>query len=437
MTLMADSLFTEDFSTDPYWWHQVEGGDSPPIELPKLIDVAVIGSGFTGSSAALTLARAGREVLVFEANRPGFGASSRNGGYVAKVSMRDFGELVERIGLERAIRLYNEGKQARAYLEQLLEHEQIACHYKSPGRLTAAHTRKAYEALEEELELKRRHVNFDASMVPPESLSTELGSDFYYGAMLTNDAGDMHPGMYVNGLIDRVRSAGVPIAAQTPVTAISQERDGVRLSTPRGVVTAKEVVLATNGYTPKGFTYFARRLIPLKLAVITTQALTREQLTSVIPRGRNVLDTRAMFNAFRPTPDATRLIYMAEPGIDFDDERAAARALHQRMIEVFPQLQGVKVFRCWIGNLGMTFDFLPHVGKRQGVHYALGMNGAGVITGTWLGHKLAKRILGESDESVFDSDDFPTMLGYRGNPWFLPLVTASYRIRDYMSRFGG
>lgn len=431
---MTDSLFTDDFSTEPYWWHQVDRTDSPSVELPKRVDVAVIGSGFTGNSAALTLARAGREVLVFEADQPGFGASSRNGGYVAKVSMRDFSELVERIGLERTIRLYDEGKQARAHLEQLLEHEQIACHYKSPGRLTVAHSRKAYAGLERELVLKQRHVKFDAVMVTRDNLSTELGSDFYCGGLLTNDAGDMHPGLYVNGLIERVRSAGVPIAAQTPVSAIARTRDGVQLSTPRGVVTANEVVLATNGYTPKGFSYFARRIIPLKLAVLATQVLTRQQLTSVIPRGRTVLDTRAMFNAFRPTPDGTRLIYMAEPGIEFSDERAAARALHVRMLEVFPQLHGVKIFRCWIGTLGMTFDFLPHVGKHEGVHYALGMNGAGVIAGTWLGHLLAKRILGRSDQSVFDGGDFPTLPGYRGTPWFLPLVTAGYRVRDYVSR---
>ena len=83
---MAQSLFTEDFGTDPYWWHETLSDDLPPIELPKTIDVAVIGSGFTGCSAALTLARGGRDVLVLEANQPGSGASSRNGGYVAKTS---------------------------------------------------------------------------------------------------------------------------------------------------------------------------------------------------------------------------------------------------------------------------------------------------------------------------------------------------------------
>ena len=111
---------------------------------------------------------------------------------------------------------------------------------------------------------------------------------------------------------------------------MSQERDGVHLQTPRGVVVAKEVVLATNGHTPRGFPYYARRIIPLKLAVIATETLSSEQMASAIPRGRNVLDTRAMFNAFRPSPDGSRLIYMAEPGITFPDEKAAGLAVHRR-----------------------------------------------------------------------------------------------------------
>jgi len=434
---MPESLFTDDFSTEPYWWHKTLVDAYPAIDLPRNIDVAVIGSGFTGCSAALTLARASREVLVLEANQPGSGASSRNGGYVAKTSMLNFSDLAARIGLERTIRLYNEGKQARAYLEQLIEGEQIVCGYKSPGRLTVAHCRQAYDGLQRELDLKKRHVKCDAQIVAPEQMPSELGSDYYYGGLLTNDAGDLHPGQYVGGLIRQIQSAGARVAADTSVIEISQENDGVHLKTNRGVVVAKEVVLATNGHTPRGFPYYARRIIPMQLPVIATETLTSEQMHSAIPRGRNVLDTRAMFNAFRPSPDGTRLVYFAEPGTEFTDGKTAAKAVHQHMVEVFPQFQSVKIFRCWIGTLGMTFDFLPHVGKRDGVHYALGMNGAGVITGTWLGHQLAKRILGEASESVFDGDTFPTLPGYRGNPWFLPLVLTGYRMRDYFSRLRG
>ena len=115
--------------------------------------------------------------------------------------MRDFRDLAQRIGLEQTVQLYNEGKQARAYLEQLIEQEQIACQYKSPGRLTVAHCRQAYEGLERELELKNRHVKFDARIVTKGELPTELGSDYYCGALLTNDAGDLHPGQYVGGLV--------------------------------------------------------------------------------------------------------------------------------------------------------------------------------------------------------------------------------------------
>mgnify|MGYP001217897893 CR=1 FL=1 len=431
---MSDSIFAENFKPEPYWWHETLCDNLSSIKLPRKVDVAVIGSGFTGCSAALTLARGGREVLILEANQPGYGASSRNGGYVAKVSMRDFSDLVRRIGLERTIRLYNEGKEARYYLESLIEREQIACHYKSPGRLTAAHCKRAYEFLERELEFKRRHVKFDAHMVSSDYLPSELGSDYYCGGLVTNDAGDLHPGEYVSGLVRQVLSTGASIAAHTPVVELEQQKGGVHLLTPRGVVVAKDVILATNGHTPRGFTYFSRRIIPLKLAVLATETLTSQQLSSAIPRGRTVIDTRAMFNAFRPAPDDSRLIYMAEPGINFSHEREAALALHKRMSAVFPQLSDVKIFRCWTGTLGMTFDFMPHIGKRGGVHFALGMNGAGVITGTWLGYQLALRILGKARQSVFDGENFPTLPGYRGKPWFLPLVTARYRLRDFLAR---
>lgn len=432
---MADSIFTENFTSDPYWWDAAPRSESVEAALPERTDVAIVGSGYTGLSAAHTLASAGRSVLVLESQRIGEGASTRNGGYAAKMSLFGFGDLAAKFGLDVAVAIQKETKRGRDHTIGLIEREGLQCMYKNPGRYIPARNKKHYDALARELDLMRQHVEIEADMVPPEAQRQEIASNFYHGGKILRDSGDLHPGLYHQCLVDRAMAAGATLVARTPVLGIRREGEGFEVSTSRGAVRARDVVLATNGYTDGALPYFRRRIIPVNNYTITTEPLGEDRVRSIFPTGRNMIDTSWLFYSFRPTPDGTRINFSGRTGYAERTPRENARLLYRNMLRVFPQLDGVKISHCWKGGIGMTFDFRPHVGVRDGVHYALGMNGAGVLTGTFLGDKLALRILGESDtETAFDGERFPTMPFYSGRPWFLPFAIGWLELREALGR---
>jgi gamma-glutamylputrescine oxidase len=432
---MPKSILTEDFTSDPYWWDAAPRPEPAEAALPAQADVVVVGSGYTGLSAAQTLARGGRKVLVLEAGRIGEGASTRNGGYAAKMSLFGFGDLAARFGLDRAIAVHKETKRGRDHVIGMIQREGLACMYKNPGRYIPARNPRHYDALARELDLMRRHVEIEADMVPPEAQRQEIASNFYHGGKILHDSGDLHPGLFHQCLVDRAEAAGVVLAARTPVLGVRREGERFEVSTNRGMVRARDVVLATNGYTDTALPYFRRRILPVNNYTITTEPLGEERVRAIFPTGRNMIDTSWLFYAFRPTPDGTRINFSGRTGYAERAPAENARRLHRNMLRVFPQLEGVKISHCWKGGIGMTFDFMPHVGMRDGMHYALGMNGAGVLTGTFLGDKLARRILGEADtETLFDCKGFPTVPLYDGRPWFLPFVIGWLTLKEGMGR---
>lgn len=432
---MHESILTEDFTSDPYWWDAAPRPEPDEAALPAHADVAVIGSGYTGLSAAQTLARGGRSVLVLEAQRIGEGASTRNGGFAAKMSLFGFGDLAARFGLDRAIAVHKETKRGRDHVIGMIEREGLACMYKNPGRYIPARTPRHFDALARELDLMRQHVEIAADMVPPEAQRQEIASNFYHGGKILHDSGDLHPGLFHQSLVNRAIAAGVVLSARSPVLSIRREGEGFEVSTNRGRVRAREVILATNGYTDAALPYFRRRILPVNNYTITTEPLGEDRVRALFPKGRNMIDTSWLFYAFRPTPDGTRINFSGRTGYAERSPAENARRLYRNMLRVFPQLDGVKISHCWKGGIGMTFDFMPHIGMRDGMHYAMGMNGAGVLTGAFLGDKLARRILGEpGTETLFDCKGFPTVPLYDGRPWFLPLAIGWLELKEGFGR---
>ena len=422
----------ENLKLTPYWWESAPCPVRDPADIPGTADVAIVGAGFAGMTAALTLARAGRDVLVFDAMRAGEGASSRNGGICSGNIKFSFSALIEKFGLERAKAIFAEGAAARIALIEMIEKENIDCGFKMVGRFDGANHVRDYDTMGQETDLLNRHLDFGAFMVPRNQQRAELGTDFYQGGRVRPDIGGVHPAELHRGIYERALSAGVTVIDQTAVTSISRNGDGFTLGTARGSVKVSECIVATNGYTDKVTDWLRRRIIPIPSQIIATDTLDPALMDRLMPKRRMVGDTRNLYNYYRPSPDGTRIVFGGRRGADTPDDMQKCMHLYQNLLEIFPELEGVRLTHSWWGYTGYTFDFTPHLAVHDGIHYATGFCGSGVVWAPWLGRKAALMILGEweSAQSQFAQTPFPTRPFYNGNPWFVPTIIRWYGLKD-------
>jgi glycine/D-amino acid oxidase-like deaminating enzyme len=430
-----DDVLTSDFKTTPYWWEAAPRERIDPVTLPPSADVAIVGAGYTGLAAALMLARAGRSVTVFEAESAGFGASSRNAGFIGRTFKKSFSALVESDGANYAIAVYRELQSAFDTVVTLIEEEGIECGWRRCGRFIAALSPKHYNSIEQTLELKNRYLGDAFEMVPAKDQAREIGSEAFCGGAVVPDLGSLHPGLYHAGLLRLAREAGARIATGTRVEGIRRETRGFGVSTPRGTVFARHVLVATNGYTTNMTPWLNRRLIPFRGYMIATEPLSPERLEKLLPRDRTIHDWNNNLNFMRRSPDGTRMLMGGLTGSAEKDLARMARRLHRRYSTLFPDLADIRLSHSWSGYCAGTFDLWPHLGEHEGVLYALGYCYAGVPMGTYLGRKAALRIMGSHDaETVFSDRPFPTKAFYRGGGWFMPAVMKYYDWQDRRSR---
>lgn len=422
----------DDLKLTPYWWESA----SPPMtdlaDIPQTADVGIVGAGFAGLTAALTLARAGRSVVVFDAMRAGEGASSRNGGICSGNIKFSFPALIGKFGLDQAKAVFAEGIAARTALIKLIEDEHIDCGFELVGRFDGANHPRDYDAMGREADLLNRHLDFGAYMVPQGQQREELGTDFYKGGRVRPDIGGVHPAELHRGIYQSALSAGVTVVDQTAVTGISRNKHGITLATARGSITCGACIVATNGYTDQVTDWLRSRIIPIPSQIIATAKLDSDLMDRLMPKRRMVGDTRNLYNYYRPSPDGTRIIFGGRRGAHTDDDVQKCIHLYHNLVEIFPELAGVQLTHSWWGYTGYTFDFTPHLMAHDGIHYATGFCGSGVVWAPWLGRKAAHMILGNraDAESFFAQKPFPTRPFYKGKPWFLPYVIRWYGLKD-------
>jgi glycine/D-amino acid oxidase-like deaminating enzyme len=276
--------------------------------------------------------------------------------------------------------------------------------------------------------------------VPRAALQAEIGSQAYHGGLVDEASAGLNPARYVAGLARAAERAGAQLFEQARVQRLERTGTDYRVSTPRGVMAAENVVIATSGYTGRITGTLARRLVPIGSYIIATEVLPPEMAAAVSPRGRMIFDSKNFLYYFRLTPDA-RLLFGGRAS--FVPETPAtvqesAAILRQAMLTVYPQLHGVAVEYAWGGTLDFAFDLMPHAGRLDGLWFALGYAGHGVALATYLGTTLADLIAGEGRalaDHPFARLPFPRApLGlYDGRPWFLPLAEAWYKFLDIVT----
>ncbi len=420
----------------PYWLDTAEpfaGAEAGPVE--GQVDVAVVGGGFTGLSAALALARRGASVAVLEAGRVGAEGSGRNGGHVNNGTSHDFGVLAARLGLDRARRLYRAYDDAVDTVERIAAEEQISCNFRRCGKIKLAAKPAHYESIARGAELLAREADPEVELVPKARIQEEIGSDQFHGGLLYRKAAQMHMGRFAAGLADAARRHGARVFENAAVTALGRSGAAHRVTSARGSLAAKQVLLATGPSRKGPFFWFRRRIVPVGSFIIATEPLSEAQLDSTMPTRRNATTTKNIGNYFRISPD-NRLIWGGRARFALSSPTSDAKSgavLKRQLDTVFPQLAGVGIDYCWGGLIDMTADRLPRAGEHAGLYYAMGFSGHGAQMSVHMGQMMARVMAGETGANPFRDLAWPAIFGHFGPPWFLPAVGLYYRWKDRIS----
>jgi glycine/D-amino acid oxidase-like deaminating enzyme len=420
------------------FWHTTTEMPSEQdlVPLPEAVDVAIIGGGYTGLSAARTLASAGVKVVVLEAHSMGWGASSRNGGMALTGLKLPLQTLIRKYGRELTKRLFQYSLDSIDTVEQIVKGEKIECGFARSGHLLVANKPKHFDALQNEVEFMSQEFNHRVRLVPPGELKSEIGSDLYHGALVDEVSAGLNPAQFVAGLARAAKEAGATLCARARVTRLGRRKKRFSVQTERGSVGAESVFVATAGYTGNATPGLQRKIIPIGSFIIATERLVPDTARELSPKDRMIFDYKHFLNYFRLWDN--RLIFGGRAAFypeNPDTIHRSAEILRREMVGIYPQLKDVRIEYAWGGTLDFAFDTMTHAGEMDGLYYSLGYAGHGLAMGTHLGRTVAEAMIkGNMRDHPFAAFDFPgAPLGlYNGFPWFLPLAFAWQRILDWL-----
>ncbi|WP_373767039.1 NAD(P)/FAD-dependent oxidoreductase [Glaesserella sp.] len=388
------------------------------FQLPNLTqklsaDVCVIGGGLFGLSAALELAEKGKRVIVLEGARIGFGASGRNGGQAINGFEEGIDEYIKQIGIEKTRQLWEMSLEAIAIIEQRINKYGIQCDWKKGYATLALNERRLNDLVSIEKASRDVFGYQHMQLWDKAKVERHVGSKIYCGGLYDSQSGHLHPLNYCLGLAQACLQAGVSVYEHTPALDLQTNGKTAKITTPEGEVTAQYVVLATNAYidakSNKKISFkIARKILPIESFMIATERLEQHVADSIINNGMSVCDNNIFLDYYRLSAD-NRLLFGSDSSSNVD----MVEKMRRNMLEVFPQLEGVKIEYGWGGPVDMTVNSTPHFGRvRSNIYFAHGFSGHGVALTGLAGRIIAEAIEGNGERlAVFEALKVPSILG--------------------------
>jgi gamma-glutamylputrescine oxidase len=377
-------------------------------------DVAVIGGGFTGLSAALACAEKGLKVILLEAKTIGYGASGRNGGQLIPGLRWSMREIDAEFGRERAQAIFDLAYGAVERVHGRIAKHGIKCDLKS-GHLEAAYKPAHFEAMQLDAEYLAREFGWEAEVVQPKDMGQHINGGGYHGGIYDPNGGHFHPLNYALGLAEAARTAGVEIYENSPAHPNS--------------VNAKTVINATDTWMEELDERLGSYTIPIMNYNVATQIL--PDADQLFPSDAAVADSRFVLNYFRLSADK-RLIFGGGEKYVQTPPANIASFVHKHIVEIFPHLPDVIIQYAWGGAVGVTMNRLPHIGRTGNVFFAHGFSGHGALITTLAGELLAEAVTGTMERfDVFANLPHRPFPG--GKMFSRPLATLGllwYALRD-------
>ncbi len=401
------------------------------LEGGREADVCVIGGGFSGVSAAISLAERGYRVALLEASCLGFGASGSNGGQIGSGLRKGIRELERIAGREHARLLWAMCEEAKAIITERIERFDIACDYK-PGNLLAATRERFLPGLAEEAEHLSRHYGYDGyRMVSRQEIREMVATEAYCGGRLDSGGGHMHPLNYLLGVAAAAQSLGVEIFENSKALDIKWA-DPCIVRTANGQVRAKYVILCGNAYLGGLVPRIGGKIMPIINHVLATAPLGEARARSLISNDCCVHSTKFVVDYFRLSADRRLLFGGGETYSDREIPNIK-NFVRRYMLAVFPQLEDVAIDYAWSGRLAITISRLPHFG-RVGRHgfFVQGFSGHGVALTQLAGRLMAEAVAGDAERfDIFANFKHQTFPG--GTLLRKPLLVLGmlyYSLRD-------
>lgn len=404
-------------------------------DLPDETDILIVGSGLTGTSAALRFSAAGKTVSVVDEGAIAGGASSINGGMVSPDVKAGMRAVEASHGPEIGREIWEASVRSVEIVKDLANAHGIDARISSHGMSALGMNRRDQKKFEETARWYRERYGVDWEVLAGSRVAEIVGSDAFTSVLFEPEGFGIHPARFAFGLATRASSSGVQLVAKCEATAVMSTKTGFQVATTRGGIKAGEVIVATNGYTTgRPVAQLRKRIVPIGSYIIVTEPLGEKDAAEVFPKNSMTYTKRRLLHYMRRTPD-NRILIGGRRNLRTDlPLKESAADLRSSLLRYFPQLSTKEITHVWGGKLAVPFDLIPHIGRIGGVWYAMGYAGHGVGLSTLLGHDLAGMLLGENPTSPFAKIPHKGRLYYQGQPWFLGPASILYRTLDRIGR---